>query len=98
LAAGFVLSFGAGVGATLLRDKLDVSVRGVQDVRVLLSVPPLAAIPRIITKAERKKHKRAVLYAWQGAIASVIALALIVHFLVLPLDVVWLSLLRRFGV
>ncbi len=97
LAAGFVLSLGAGVGATLLRDKLDVSVRGVQDVRVLLSVPPLAAIPRIITEAERKKHKRAVLYAWQGAIASVIALALIVHFLVLPLDVVWLSLLRRFG-
>jgi len=98
LAAGFVLSLGAGAGATLLRDKLDVSVRSVQDVRVLLSVPPLAAIPRIITKDERKRHKRAVLYAWQGAIASVIALALIVHFLVLPLDVVWLSLLRRFGV
>jgi hypothetical protein len=64
----------------------------------LLSVPPLAAIPRIITKDERKTHKRAVRYAWQRAIASVIALALIVHFLVLPLDVVWLSLLRRFGV
>jgi len=98
LAAGFVLSLGAGVGATVLRDKFDASVRGVQDMRVLLSVPPLAAIPRIVTQAERKKHKRVVRYTWLGTIASLITLLLVIHFLVVPLDVLWLGLLRRFGV
>jgi len=64
----------------------------------LLSVPPLAAIPRIVTQAERKKHKRVVRYTWLGTIASLITLLLVIHFLVVPLDVLWLGLLRRFGV
>jgi polysaccharide biosynthesis transport protein len=98
LALGIVLSLAAGLGAAMLRDSLDASVRGVQDIRALLSVPPLVAIPVITTKAEQRRHKRVVRYSWQGAIVSLIALAAAVHFLVRPLDVVWLSLLRRFGV
>jgi uncharacterized protein involved in exopolysaccharide biosynthesis len=98
LALGFVLSLAAGLGAAMLRDSLDVSVRGVQDIRTLLSVPPLVAIPVIATRAELRRHKRVVRYSWQGAIVSLIALAVAVHFLVRPLDVIWLSLLRRFGV
>jgi polysaccharide biosynthesis transport protein len=98
VAMGLVLSLAAGVGAAMLRDTLDVSVRGVQDIRALLHVPPLAAVPFIITQAERRRHKRRVRYSWQGAVVSVIALGTMFHFLVRPLDVVWISLLRRFGV
>jgi succinoglycan biosynthesis transport protein ExoP len=98
IAVGFALSLAAGVGAAVLRDSLDVSVRGTQDIRALLSVPPLAAVPLIVTQAERRRHRRVVRYSWQGAIVSVVALAAVVHFLVRPLDVIWLSLLRRFGV
>jgi uncharacterized protein involved in exopolysaccharide biosynthesis len=98
LAVGLMLSLAAGAGAAMLRDSLDVSVRGVQDIRALLSVPPLAAVPIIVTLEEQKRHKRVVRYSWQGAVVSVVALAAVVHFLVRPLDVVWLSLLRRFGV
>jgi succinoglycan biosynthesis transport protein ExoP len=98
LAMGLVLSVAAGFGAAMLRDTLDVSVRGLQDLRALLSVPPLAAIPIIVTRAEKKRHRRLVRYSWQGAVVSLIGLGAAVHFLVRPLDVVWLSLLRRFGV
>jgi hypothetical protein len=98
LAAGFILSIAAGLGSAVLRDSLDASVRGVQDIRALLSVPPLVAIPFIATQAEQRRHRRVVRYSWQGAIVSLIALAVAVHFLVRPLDVIWLSLLRRFGV
>jgi succinoglycan biosynthesis transport protein ExoP len=98
LALGLVLSVAAGFGAAMLRDGLDASVRGVQDIRALLSVPPLVAIPVIATQAEQRRHKRMVRYSWQGAIVSIIAIAAAVHFLIRPLDVVWLSLLRRFGV
>jgi hypothetical protein len=98
LALGFVLSLGAGAGAAMLRDSLDESIRGVQDIRALLSVAPLATVPHIQTQAEQRRHERLVRYSWQGAIVSVVALAAAVHFLVRPLDVVWASLLRRFGV
>jgi polysaccharide biosynthesis transport protein len=98
LALGFILSIAAGVGAAMLGDSLDGSVRGVQDIRALLNVPPLVAIPIIATAAEQRRHKRVVRYSWQGAVAGLLALGVAVHFLVRPLDVVWLSLLRRFGV
>lgn len=98
LALGFVLSIAAGLGAAMLRDSLDGSIRGVQDIRTLLSVPPLVAIPFIATQAEQRRHKRVVRYSWQGAVVTLITLAVVVHFLVRPLDVIWLSLLRRFGV
>jgi uncharacterized protein involved in exopolysaccharide biosynthesis len=98
LAMGFVLSLGAGAGAAMLRDSLDLSVRGVQDIRSLLSVPPLVAVPLIVTRAERKRQKRVLILSWNGAVVSLIGLAAAVHFLVRPLDVVWATLLRRFGV
>jgi polysaccharide biosynthesis transport protein len=98
LAMGFVLSFAAGLGVAMLRDSLDLTVRGVQDIRALLSVPPLAAVPLILTEAEQRRHKRVVRYSWQGAVVSLMAAAAAVHFLIRPLDVVWASLLRRFGV
>ena len=98
LALGSVLSLAAGIGAAMLRDNLDGSVRGAQDIRTLLNVPPLASVPIILTQAELRRRKRVVRYSWQGAIVSLMALAAVVHFLVRPLDVVWAGLLRRFGV
>jgi hypothetical protein len=66
--------------------------------RTLLSVAPLVSIPMIVTQAERTRHRRVVLYSWQGAIAGVIAMAVVIHTLVRPLDVIWAVLLRRLGV
>jgi len=98
LALGFVLSLGAGVGAAMLRENLDVSVRGVRDMRALLSVPPLAAIPVIVTRADSRRHRRAMTFSCVGSVAGLVALTSVVHFYVRPLDVVWISLLRRFGI
>jgi succinoglycan biosynthesis transport protein ExoP len=97
LAMGFVLSLGAGVGAAVLRENLDTSVRGVRDMRALLSVPPLAAIPVMVTRADSRKRRRAMTFSWFGSVAGLVALTSVVHLYVRPLDVVWASLLRRFG-
>jgi polysaccharide biosynthesis transport protein len=97
VAMGLVLSLGAGFGAVVLKDSLDPSVRGVNDVRRLLSVPPLAAIPNIVTEAEARRQRRVARYSWQGAVMALVAVGAAVHFLVRPLDIVWLSLLHRFG-
>lgn len=97
LALGLVLSLGAGFGAVVLRDSLDPSVRGINDVRQMLSVAPLAAIPNIVTKAESFRQRRRFRYSWQGAIVAIIGVGITVHFLVRPLDILWLSMLQRFG-
>jgi hypothetical protein len=60
-------------------------------------VPPLAAIPLIVTRAEKKTQKRILISSWAGAIVSLMTVAVAVHLFVRPLDVVWINLLRRFG-
>jgi uncharacterized protein involved in exopolysaccharide biosynthesis len=97
VAMGLVLSLGAGFGAVVLKDSLDPSIRGINDVRRLLSVAPLAAIPTIVTQAESRRRRRVTRYSWQGVFVALVAVGASVHFLVRPLDIVWLSLLHRFG-
>jgi succinoglycan biosynthesis transport protein ExoP len=97
LATGFVLSLGAGLGVAILKDLFDSSIRGFGDVRQLLSVPPLVAIPVIVTASEQRTRERRVRYSWAGSIAILIAAASIVHLFVRPLDILWITLARRFG-
>lgn len=98
IAAGFMLSMGLGFAAIFAKDSLDPSIRGFDDVRQLLSVPPLTAIPTIVTAAEKRQRRRQIRYSWTGVIATVIAATCAVHFFVRPLDVLWITLVRRFGV
>jgi uncharacterized protein involved in exopolysaccharide biosynthesis len=97
MATGIVLSLGLGFGAAVVRDKLDTSIRGFADVRQLLTVPPLAAIPTIVTSAEQRARKRRVRLSLTAGFAFVLIMAGIVHLFVRPLDVAWITLARRFG-
>jgi succinoglycan biosynthesis transport protein ExoP len=98
LAIGLVLALGGGVSAVLGREALDASVRGPKDVRELLQVPPIAAIPVMVTQGERTRRRRIMRYSWGGGLAAVALAALTVHFFLVPLDVLWLALVRRWGV
>ena len=98
LIAGLFIAIAAGVGAAIAGDSLDASVRGPGDIRLMLHVPALASIPIIVTAADRVRRRRLVGFSWGGSIAVVTLAALTLHLFVKPLDVVWLSLLRRFGV
>jgi hypothetical protein len=72
-------------------------VRGPNDIRQLLQVPALASIPIIVTTEDRARRKKMIRYSWGGSVAAVILIAVTFHLFVRPLDVVWLSILRRFG-
>jgi succinoglycan biosynthesis transport protein ExoP len=97
MATGLVLSLGLGLGAAIGRDMFDPSVRGFGDVRQLLSVAPLASIPTIVTVAEHRTRKLRVRYSWAGSFAILIVGVSVVHLFVRPLDVLWITLTRRFG-
>ena len=97
LIAGLILSLGAGFVAVVAKDSVDPSIRGVDEIRQLLSVPPLAVIPAIVTRAEIRRRRRFKGFAWTGAVATFLIAICLVHFFVRPLDVLWATLMRRFG-
>ena len=97
IAAGFVFSLGLGLGTTVLRDMADPSIRGFNDVRILLAVSPLAAIPTIVTSAEARQRRFIARLSWAVVLFTLIITACLVHFFVKPLDVVWIGFLHRFG-
>ena len=98
LIVGLIMSVAAGIGAVIARDTLDASVRGPSDIRLMLKVPALASIPTIVTTADRSRRRKIIGLSWGGGIAMVGLATLSLHFFVKPLDVVWVILLRRFGV
>jgi succinoglycan biosynthesis transport protein ExoP len=97
IAAGFVFSVGLGLGTALLKDMADPSIRGFNDVRMLLTVPPLVAIPTIVTAAEVRRRRFTVRLYWTVAFVTAIIAASLEHLFVRPLDVLWIALLHRFG-
>ncbi len=97
LLLGVAVGLGVGAGAVVLRDSLDASIRGPNDIRQLLQVPALASIPVIVTDADRTRHKRLLRFSWAGGAAALMLSLVTVHLFVRPLDVIWVSLLRRFG-
>ena len=94
---GLFLSIGLGVGAVAAREAFDASVRGPADIRQLLQVPALASIPVIITSEDRARRKRVARYSLGGVFAALVVAVVTVHVFISPLDVVWLTLMRRFG-
>jgi len=98
LVMGVFLSLACGAGAVTAREAIDASVRGPGDIRQLLRVPALASIPVIVTREDRARRRRVKYYSWASGFVVLISAVASVHFFVRPLDVVWLTLLRRFGV
>jgi succinoglycan biosynthesis transport protein ExoP len=98
VALGLLLSLALGAGAAAAHESFDASVRGPNDIRQLLQVPALASIPVIITADDRAMRGKILRYSWGGGAAVVILAAVTIHLFVRPLDVVWLSVMRRFGI
>jgi succinoglycan biosynthesis transport protein ExoP len=95
---GLLLSVALGIGAAAARESFDASVRGPNDIRQLLRVPALASIPIIFTAEDRARHRRFVRYSWAGGLVVLALIAVTIHLFVRPLDVLWLTVVRRFGV
>jgi succinoglycan biosynthesis transport protein ExoP len=98
LILGLVLSVGLGAAGAALHESFDASVRGPTDIRQLLQVPALASIPIIVTAEDRERRRKFIRFSWGGGVAVILLIALTIHLWVRPLDVVWIALLRRFGV
>lgn len=92
---GLVLSFGAALGAVLLLEAMDTSIRSRRDIEALVAVPPLAVLPWIDTPAERASRTKLRRWSLAGAASSVVLAVGMMHFLYRPLDVLWAVAWRR---
>jgi uncharacterized protein involved in exopolysaccharide biosynthesis len=91
-----VLALGAGVGLAAARESLDQTIKSSEELSALTGEPVLSVVPFMETRQERRaKALKRVL--WIVVLLGAIAAALIVvHLFVMPLDILWLKLERRF--
>jgi uncharacterized protein involved in exopolysaccharide biosynthesis len=95
--AGFLLSGVLAFGVLWLLDKIDSSVRGRFDLLSLTGVAPLALVPHIVTESEQRAGRRRRRLAVGSAMATLVAVVALTHFFYRPLDVLWFTFARRFG-
>ncbi len=92
---GLVLSLGGGIGNVALRESMDNSVHSASDIVSISQAPPLAIIPVIATSQDRHRQSGKRLLIVIALIAGVAIVAAAIHFLYLPLDVLWFKALRK---
>ena len=94
---GTAAAFAFALGMVLLLESLDGSVRNRRDLLQLLSVPPLAIIPQMLTSLDHAARRRRRWYALGGTAGTLLLAVLAVHLFYRPLDVIWAVALRQLG-
>lgn len=96
IAAGFVGSIVASIAIAILMELMGKGVRGVDSFASIMNIQPMVAIPYIVSRAEEKRKKQILWYFVLGTVCLIIFLLIIVHFFVMPLDLVASKIVARF--
>ena len=95
---GCVAAFALALGMVSMLESTDGSVRSREDLQQLVSVPPLAIIPIMLTSLDLAARRRRRWYTLGGTAATLVLAVLAVHLFYRPLDVLWAIALRHLGV
>lgn len=87
----------AGIGITQLVDSMDKSIRSASAIVGVQGQPPLVEVPYIFSDDELLQHARVKKMAVAGLAPLLLIAVMIVHFTVLPIDVLWYSVMNRIG-
>ncbi|HEU4684719.1 MAG TPA: hypothetical protein VFS39_09495 [Nitrospira sp.] len=94
---GLVLALAGGCGAGIALETFDRSIRTAEQVGQLTQAFPLAVIPFMPNEDDLRTAIRRRRWIRSAGFAAFAATLLMVHLFVLPLDVLWYSMLKRFG-
>jgi hypothetical protein len=97
LALTLLLSTVAPVGLLSFMEGLHGTIRGVGQISAILGQKPLVTVPLIPVAAETAMRRRMHLYVAGGVLLALCLALLAAHFLVLPLDVLFMKALIRLG-
>jgi len=93
---GLVASILASVGLVILMDLMSKGVRGVDAIASVMGIQPIAAIPYIKSDAEEKRKIYMMYYVVFGVVSMVLIALLVIHFFVMPLDILMSKIVARF--
>jgi hypothetical protein len=93
-----ILAPAAGIGVVLVRMFLSPAIWGSKMLDGIQGGPPIAEIPLIATHAEQLRARRMRFAALTGVPAAALLLAVIIHYALRPLDVLWFVVLRNLGI
>jgi len=90
-----VLALGTGVGSAAVAESMSSAVRGSKGLVAILHTAPLAVIPYLPNTADTRAQTRKKRIMIFSAIAVIVIVLLLVHFLFSPLDVLWFRGMRK---
>ncbi|WP_194788860.1 GumC family protein [Pseudomonas sp. UFMG81] len=97
VALGLVLAPAGGAALVMLLEMLNQRVRGVGALESVLGQRVLVAVPFIATHAEQARRKKLRVWAVIAALVMAAILMLLVHVLYMPLDLLLIKTMARFG-
>lgn len=87
----------AGVGVTQFADAMDKSIHSAAAIEHIQGAPPIIEVPFITNESDRQRARRLRILALAGTPAAILLVAIVVHFAVMPLDVLFYSAMQRIG-
>ncbi|MES2636308.1 MAG: Wzz/FepE/Etk N-terminal domain-containing protein [Pseudomonadota bacterium] len=96
IALGFFAGIAGALVLTFLLETLDGRVRGVESLTSLINMRPLVIIPYISTNSELKRRKNFNIYILVSILFTIVISLLLIHFIIMPLDLVMAKLTARF--
>jgi succinoglycan biosynthesis transport protein ExoP len=100
IALGFFLAIVSSGGGIMVLESVDKRIRGTDALAHVLGHRPLAVIPYLIIQEEQEewvRRKRLLKLAIIITVCVMIAIAAAIHFLYMPLDILFTKILARLG-
>jgi len=98
LLLGMILSLGGGIAYAGVLESMDSSIKSSKMLAGLLNAPLLSVIPYMENSEDRRKKSRLKTSLIIGVIAGIALVALSIHFLWKPLDVLWYVIMRKLDI
>jgi len=98
LALGMVASLAGGFGSGIMGVNMDDTVRGKRGFTSLVNIALIGTIPSIMTDFDKRRIMRRKYLIIASLCLILLLIFMSVHYLYMPLDVIWYFMLRRLGV
>jgi capsular polysaccharide biosynthesis protein len=98
IALAFLAAVMAGFAGIMAVESFDKTIRGNRDLLSVANGQLIVAIPYIVTQGELLHKKRRIVIVISLSIAVVLTGLVAMHFLVRPLDELWVILMQRLGI
>ncbi len=94
---GFLLAIVSSGGTIMAWESIDKRIRGTEALAHVLGYRPLAVVPYIIIPEEEERRKRLRKLAIKTAVVALIVALVAIHFLYMPLNVMFVKILASLG-